>query len=248
MAHPAQNTASSFQNFGCPQISHRERKPLQCPEEAIICRQLKLDEHASKEGKEKTSEKDVDKDRLDTNVGPEETANDDPVSNAGMTDENTDLPHGIMTSDEDDELDALVNAAASAMAQPVEITRISQQATAEPCGLQSEIDQFRDQGYFDFTTENELYNSAKNKTTNRMSEGTKDVVVVQGPAPEVRKEKKIQRRPCTDGRWFNMQSMDLSKENKQDIQAIKLRNYIDPKRFYKVRRHCLSRLTLITIT
>ncbi|RHY13983.1 hypothetical protein DYB25_000710 [Aphanomyces astaci] len=41
----------------------------------------------------------------------------------------------------------------------------------------------------------------------------------------------------TSSKWFNMVSNELTAEAKRDIQLIKMRNYIDPKRFYKSSDH-----------
>ncbi|KAF0717314.1 Aste57867_2345 [Aphanomyces stellatus] len=41
----------------------------------------------------------------------------------------------------------------------------------------------------------------------------------------------------TSNKWFNMVSNEMTAEAKRDIQLIKMRNYIDPKRFYKSSDH-----------
>ncbi|OQS06750.1 hypothetical protein THRCLA_01221 [Thraustotheca clavata] len=46
----------------------------------------------------------------------------------------------------------------------------------------------------------------------------------------------------TSSKWFNMVSNEMTAEAKRDIQLIKLRNYLDPKRFYKSSDHKKSNL------
>ncbi|KDO23362.1 hypothetical protein SPRG_11454 [Saprolegnia parasitica CBS 223.65] len=51
-------------------------------------------------------------------------------------------------------------------------------------------------------------------------------------------EKKVsQDRIQTSHKWFNMTSNEMTAEAKRDMQLIKLRNYLDPKRFYKSSDH-----------
>jgi hypothetical protein len=38
-------------------------------------------------------------------------------------------------------------------------------------------------------------------------------------------------------KWFNMQAHELTKENERDLQLIKMRSVLDPKRFYKAYDH-----------
>ncbi|CAK4257469.1 unnamed protein product [Aphanomyces euteiches] len=44
------------------------------------------------------------------------------------------------------------------------------------------------------------------------------------------------------GKWFNMVSNEMNAEAKRDIQLIKMRNYLDPKRFYKSSDHRKSNM------
>ncbi|CAK4760651.1 hypothetical protein LEN26_005568 [Aphanomyces euteiches] len=44
------------------------------------------------------------------------------------------------------------------------------------------------------------------------------------------------------GKWFNMVSNEMTAEAKRDIQLIKMRNYLDPKRFYKSSDHRKSNM------
>lgn len=128
-------------------------------------------------------------------------------------------------SDSDDDLDALVNSAVTAFA-PTEKATI-QRETVVTDALKSKCDVYRQAAYFDFTREGTLADTSTGKA--------KQVTdcVVQNVKAEKGKEKIVQRVPCTDSRWFNMQSSVMTKETEQDIQAVKLRNYLDPKRFYK---------------
>jgi hypothetical protein len=51
-------------------------------------------------------------------------------------------------------------------------------------------------------------------------------------APALNPEKVV--APATLGKgWFDMQPMKLDTKMKQEIRMIQMRNYIDPKRFYK---------------
>ncbi|KAK4692255.1 hypothetical protein P7C70_g9170, partial [Phenoliferia sp. Uapishka_3] len=57
-----------------------------------------------------------------------------------------------------------------------------------------------------------------------------------GTAPRARLSKKEmkERNPRTAGKnWFNMPATELTPEVKREIQAMRLRNALDPKRFYK---------------
>ncbi|KAG9411500.1 hypothetical protein AC1031_017137 [Aphanomyces cochlioides] len=44
------------------------------------------------------------------------------------------------------------------------------------------------------------------------------------------------------GKWFNMVSNEMTAEAKRDIQLVKMRNYLDPKRFYKSSDHRKSNM------
>lgn len=56
----------------------------------------------------------------------------------------------------------------------------------------------------------------------------------------------IANKPCTisgnshqamtDHRWYNMQSSELNADTKRDLQVLQLRNYMNPKRFYKASK------------
>lgn len=42
--------------------------------------------------------------------------------------------------------------------------------------------------------------------------------------------------------WFNMERSSQDADFRRDIKVIQLRNYLDPKKFYKVRAVCSSDL------
>ncbi|CAG8540898.1 6988_t:CDS:2, partial [Scutellospora calospora] len=48
-----------------------------------------------------------------------------------------------------------------------------------------------------------------------------------------RKERQKLREATTGPGWFDMPKPELTTEIKRDLQVIKLRNVLDPKRFYK---------------
>ena len=53
----------------------------------------------------------------------------------------------------------------------------------------------------------------------------------------VKEENMVQTTPSTDGRWFHMQSTELTESAKRDLKVLQLRNFINPKRFYKSSDH-----------
>ncbi|KAM0749072.1 Fcf2-domain-containing protein [Meredithblackwellia eburnea MCA 4105] len=56
----------------------------------------------------------------------------------------------------------------------------------------------------------------------------------KGPTPKLSKKERLARKPRTAGpQWFNMPATELTPEVKREIQAMKMRNALDPKRFYK---------------
>ncbi|CAM9370348.1 unnamed protein product [Phaeothamnion confervicola] len=55
---------------------------------------------------------------------------------------------------------------------------------------------------------------------------------VTGKAPPLRKVRAP--KDATAGRgWFNMRQADMTSELRRDAEAIRMRNFVDPKRFYK---------------
>lgn len=149
------------------------------------------------------------------------------------------------TNEDDDELDALVSLAFSTVQEDhISLSSSSSNPLSKPpamvstqleSGLES---QFRRQLLH-------LPSSSKKSTDEephvvRVSENAAVPVMPttrmgkslpQGPSSATL------RAPSAGQGWFNMQSMELTKELKQDLQVIKMRNYLDPKRFYKSSDH-----------
>lgn len=46
-------------------------------------------------------------------------------------------------------------------------------------------------------------------------------------------ENKLKREQTTGPEWFNMKAMELTSELKSDLDAIRLRSHLDPKKFYR---------------
>jgi hypothetical protein len=52
-----------------------------------------------------------------------------------------------------------------------------------------------------------------------------------------RENDRTSRGKSAGSKWFNMQGHELTKENERDLQLIKMRSVLDPKRFYKAYDH-----------
>lgn len=72
-------------------------------------------------------------------------------------------------------------------------------------------------------------NKKLNKFDHAISEsGVYDDSGIAAPALIAKREKK--KKTLGNG-WFNMEPMDLDEKTKRDIKLLKLRNYLDPKRY-----------------
>ena len=57
--------------------------------------------------------------------------------------------------------------------------------------------------------------------------------VLDGAGRNKRHEGGGRRQDTAGAKWFNMPAPDITPEIKRDLQLLKLRNVLDPKRFYK---------------
>lgn len=67
-------------------------------------------------------------------------------------------------------------------------------------------------------------------TLNELKQNTK---LISATAPVDKAETKVKNISSAGSRWFNIQSQELTPEAKKDINLLKMRAYLDPKRFYK---------------
>uniref|UniRef100_T1J4Q4 Fcf2 pre-rRNA processing C-terminal domain-containing protein n=1 Tax=Strigamia maritima TaxID=126957 RepID=T1J4Q4_STRMM len=49
----------------------------------------------------------------------------------------------------------------------------------------------------------------------------------------LKKQRRIERNKTKGAKWFNMPSTEMTEERKNDLMIIRMRNVLDPKRFYK---------------
>jgi hypothetical protein len=57
---------------------------------------------------------------------------------------------------------------------------------------------------------------------------------------KLRKERKAVREQSLDDKWFGMPASELTDEMKRDLRVLKMRDSLDPKRFYKKSESSLN--------
>ncbi|EQC27561.1 hypothetical protein, variant [Saprolegnia diclina VS20] len=156
-------------------------------------------------------------------------------------------PDADMEEDDDDDLNALVGMAMASFQAPPPPTNAAATATSDaPLALVSstlESGVSYDNLYMKFNGRKCARGAElvpERKLTEEVSQLQKQAAykAKMDAANSGAHEKKVsQDRLQSSRKWFNMTSNEMTDEAKRDMQLIKMRNYLDPKRFYKSSDH-----------
>ncbi|ETV98786.1 hypothetical protein H310_08296 [Aphanomyces invadans] len=173
-------------------------------------------------------------------VTPREEVSSPPKA-ATLSETDTDV-NGIADAEDDDDVEAMVNLALSSFAGPANPSCSVVNAEAP---MKKVVSNRLDSGvatrdlYMTFNG-NKAANGAQLASERKIVEElkqfakTQKVAAIQEVANSKAHATKTESgKNQTSSKWFNMVSNELTAEAKRDIQLIKMRNYLDPKRFYK---------------